>query len=92
MFLGYDVHIIGFSLEYLEIVWWLMVYKEKARRKNNWLGQTYYYSIKNGQNEKYKVKNSLLSSYGVQVKTYEVKENKSYQSAYEEIINDISGL
>jgi len=93
LFLGYDVHIIGFFLEYSEIdLWWLMVYKEKARRKNNWLGQTYYYSIKNGQNEKYKVKNSLLSSYGVQVKTYEVKENKSYQSAYEEIINDISGL
>ena len=91
-FLGYDVHIIGFSFDYTEIdLWWLTIYKEKLRfkYKDDSLGKTVFHYFRNPERKEHLIeeaKLSLLESYGVKIKKYDFKEG-NYNEAYGKIIN-----
>ncbi|BBB33355.1 conserved hypothetical protein [Thermotomaculum hydrothermale] len=91
LFLGCDVHIVGFSFDYTEIdLWWLTIYKEKLRQKKENISKTVYHYIENSEKKtkQEKAKLSLLKSYGVTIKPYKLKDN-SYECSYGEIIKSI---
>lgn len=92
LFLGCDVHIIGFSFDYTEIdLWWLTIYKERLRLKDedHDIGKTVLHYFRNPEKKKDPIeeaKLSLLKSYGVKIEKYDL-EGSGYNEAYDEVIN-----
>lgn len=92
LFLGCNVHIIGFSFDYTEIdLWWLTIYKERLRfkDKDHGIGKTVLHYFRNPEKKGDPIeeaKLSLLESYGVEIKKYVLKES-NYNEAYDEVIN-----
>lgn len=72
-----DIHIIGLSLDYTEMVlWWAITYKKKLRHyeKDFLLGQTYYYYKPATNNEaqlRLEAKLGVLRSLGVQTEPFD---------------------
>jgi len=101
LFLGYDVHIIGFSFDYTEIdLWWLTIYKERLRIRNrqndigkkNDIGKTIFHDFRfrcpnRKEDPIVKARLSLLESYGVEIKEYDLEES-DYENTYDKVIQN----
>lgn len=91
LFLRDDVHIIGFSLDYVEIdLWWLILLKERLKLdKDLTLGNThYYFNYKNEIEPKDKAKLDLLESLGIKIHREKVID--SYREIYGRFLRTIN--
>jgi hypothetical protein len=86
IFLRDDIHILGLTLDYIEIdLWWIIYYKATLENRKKKVGKTHYYRFSEGQllpNELAKL--DSLKALGVEVHSIHV--NDGYESAWERLL------
>jgi hypothetical protein len=86
IFLRDDIHILGLTLDYIEIdLWWIIYYKATLENRKKKVGKTHYYRFSEGQplpNEPAKL--DSLKALGVEVHSIHV--NDGYESAWERLL------
>jgi hypothetical protein len=91
-----DIHIIGLSLDYTEVVlWWAITYKKKLRYSSRHLslGETYYYYTMKREPEprqRLEAKLSILHSLGVKTKMLDSRND--HAACYTQILKSLGKL
>lgn len=83
-----NMHVIGFGFEFTEIhLWWILSKRARIKKdKPGLIPNTIFYHCPKSELATARV--DLLKSYGLEVKTYSVKDN-DYGSLYKRILNKI---
>jgi hypothetical protein len=92
VFLRDDIHILGLSLDFVEIdLWWLLVFKERLRCRNRLpIGATVYYHSHVGDlSASDRTRLATLEGLGVRVVAREIEGDWAFARAYHSIVADV---